>query len=191
MLEATRWLERTFDFSLPLGMVPSVLERLRGTPARLEELTRDAEPPVLRRHDGQTWSALQNAGHLVQVEGLWSARLDDFEARREVLTGARFERGRVDQAGFDDQPLASLLAAFRAARAHLVARIEGLPEEQHEHRALHPRLQQSIRVLDLMVFAADHDDHHLARIGELLRGRSPSAWRMARPVTSWTSSKKV
>jgi hypothetical protein len=25
-------------------------------------------------------------------------------------------------------------------------------------------------VLDLMVFAADHDDHHLARISELLRG---------------------
>ncbi|MBE3135108.1 MAG: DinB family protein, partial [Acidobacteria bacterium] len=34
---------------------------------------------------------------------------------------------------------------------------------------LHPRLNQRIRLLDLMVFAAEHDDHHLARLSELLR----------------------
>ncbi len=35
--------------------------------------------------------------------------------------------------------------------------------------AHHPRLNRPMRILDLMVFAAEHDDHHLARISELLR----------------------
>lgn len=51
----------------------------------------------------------------------------------------------------------------------LVARIEAADPGLHERRALHPRLNQRIRLLDLMVFAAEHDDHHLARISELLR----------------------
>ncbi|MCK4414213.1 MAG: hypothetical protein KAY32_11760 [Candidatus Eisenbacteria sp.] len=35
--------------------------------------------------------------------------------------------------------------------------------------AIHPRLNQPMRVLDLMIFAAEHDDHHLVRITELLQ----------------------
>jgi hypothetical protein len=35
--------------------------------------------------------------------------------------------------------------------------------------AWHPRLKVRIRVLDLVFFIAEHDDHHLARISELKR----------------------
>ena len=36
MIRRTKWVERVFDFSLPVGVFPCVAERLRGTPARLE-----------------------------------------------------------------------------------------------------------------------------------------------------------
>jgi hypothetical protein len=34
--------------------------------------------------------------------------------------------------------------------------------------SLHPRLQQPMRLIDHALFVAEHDDHHLARITELL-----------------------
>jgi hypothetical protein len=34
---------------------------------------------------------------------------------------------------------------------------------------LHPRLNQPMRVVDLLFFVAEHDDYHLARISELIR----------------------
>src|SRR5262249_49893416 len=35
-----RWFDRAFSFDLPVTQAPNVVERLRGTPARLEELCR-------------------------------------------------------------------------------------------------------------------------------------------------------
>jgi hypothetical protein len=35
--------------------------------------------------------------------------------------------------------------------------------------AVHPRLKRELRLIDLVEFVADHDDHHLAVIGALTR----------------------
>ena len=53
------WFERTFDFSFSVELLPNVLARLRGTPARLEELVRGREG-LTARVDGQ-WSAQEGA----------------------------------------------------------------------------------------------------------------------------------
>jgi uncharacterized damage-inducible protein DinB len=168
MITPQPWLDWTFDFSLPVGRVPSVLERLRGTPARLEDRLRDVPFRVVGAHVDNTWSIQETVGHLVHTDALWMTRLDDFEAGTDVLEAANFDRSEVDDRGYDHIQLVNILAAFRAARMRLVARIESLDPALHERRALHPRLNQQIRIIDLMLFAADHDDHHLARITTLL-----------------------
>jgi hypothetical protein len=40
MAGRTAWIERTFDFEFPVGLYHEILERLRGTPARVEERVR-------------------------------------------------------------------------------------------------------------------------------------------------------
>jgi mannitol/fructose-specific phosphotransferase system IIA component (Ntr-type) len=35
--------------------------------------------------------------------------------------------------------------------------------------AQHPRINQPMRVIDMVVFTAEHDDHHVACIAELAR----------------------
>jgi hypothetical protein len=50
-----------------------------------------------------------------------------------------------------------------------VARLEKLDAAAIARAAHHPRLNRSMRLLDLLLFAAEHDDHHLARIGEIVR----------------------
>ncbi len=38
MIRQTPWLEPSFNFDFPAGLYPCLLERLRGTPARVEEM---------------------------------------------------------------------------------------------------------------------------------------------------------
>src|SRR5512143_1463508 len=152
MITRTPWLDRRFETGLPLELFPNLLERLRGTPARVEDRIREIEPPALTARDGTSWSVLENVGHLLQVEALWAARLDDFEAGRPELTAARFEAWRVGDVGFNRREARHLCAAFRAARHHLVGRLERLDDPILQRAARHPRLDQPMRVVDLMAF---------------------------------------
>jgi hypothetical protein len=67
MVERTEWIKRQFAFGLPLGMYPNVVERVRGTPARLEDLTGSLSREVLTRRVGDKWSIQEQAGHLLAL----------------------------------------------------------------------------------------------------------------------------
>ena len=163
------WIERRFTFDLPLSMFPNVLERLRGTPVRVEERVRGWTSGQLRERFGQTWSVQETIGHLAQVESLWLGRLDDFSAGLKELRPADMSNRRTEAADNNSSDSAAVLGAFRRLRTEFVGRLEQLSDEEVGRSARHPRLDQPMRVLDLMSFAAEHDDHHLARISELAR----------------------
>lgn len=164
-----RWFDRPFTFDLPPWMWPNLIERLRGTPARAEELVEGLPASVrTRRVDGR-WSIQEHVGHLLDLEALWIGRVDDLEAGRERLREADLENRATHEANHNEQPLPSLLAAFRATRTAWVERLEGLDAGLVERTALHPRLEQPMRLLDLVYFVAEHDDHHLAHITRLKR----------------------
>ncbi|MFW6079670.1 MAG: DinB family protein [Gemmatimonadota bacterium] len=166
-----KWFDRRFTFDQPVGIFPGVLERLRGTPARLEERVEGASPEVLVAHREEgAWSIQEHIGHLGDLEELWGRRLTDLLDGAEVMTEADLTNRRTHEAGHDEAPLAALLERFRRERARLVERLEPLDEDQVARTSLHPRLREPMRTLDLAVFVAEHDDHHLAHIGELLRG---------------------
>lgn len=169
MVERTEWIQRQFSFGLPLGMYPNVLERVRGTPARLEDLTRGLSPEMLTRRDGDKWSIQEQVGHLLDLEGLGMDRLDDFEAGGEVLTAADMTNQKTHEANHNTNTIENILAAFRRERMEFVRRLDSYDEALVQRMALHPRLKVKIRVLDLVFFIAEHDDHHLARISELKR----------------------
>jgi hypothetical protein len=169
LIKRTRWFERRFDFDQPLGVFPCIVERLRGAPARLEELTRALPREVLTLNRGGAWSAQEHAGHLVDLDELHEARLDDYARRLEVLRPADLQNRKTEESKHNDAPLEELLARFRAARTRFVRRLEGLSEEEVAISAVHTRLQQPMRVIDMAVFVAEHDDHHLAAITELSR----------------------
>ena len=163
------WFARTFSFALPVEFYPNVIERLRGTPARLEERLSALPHDVLTRRDSERWSMQEHAGHLLDLEALEFARLDDYDAGRAVLTPADVENRKTHEARHNERPLDEILHAFRAERMELVRRFEALGTEGAARTALHPRLNQPMRVLDLAFFTAEHDDHHLAHISELIR----------------------
>lgn len=169
MVEQIEWIKRSFQFDLPLGMYPNVVERVRGTPARLEELIRGLPAPLLTWRDGNKWSIQEQAGHLLDLESLGMKRLDDYEAERETLAAADMTNRRTEEANHNANSIENILGAFRRERMEFVRRLDAYDENFVERPALHPRLQMKIRVIDLVFFIAEHDDHHLARVSELKR----------------------
>lgn len=170
MVERLFWFERTFSFdSLPLWMYPNVVERVRGTPARLEDLTRVLPREILTRRDRDKWSIQEHAGHLLDLEALGTNRLDDYEAGRDTLHAADLENRKTHEADYNAGAIENILSAFRTERMEFVHRLDEYDEAFVQRVALHPRLKMKIRMLDLVFFIAEHDDHHLARISELIR----------------------
>jgi DinB superfamily len=169
MNELSQWYERRFDFSFPVELYPNVCARLRGTPARLEELIRSCPHQTVTRKPAGKWSALENAGHLLDLEFLWLARVEDYEKGTETLASTDLNNRKTDAANHNARPVEQLLAEFRTARATLMARIELFDAAMYSRVALHPRLKTPMRLVDHLFFVAEHDDHHLARIWELGR----------------------
>ena len=163
------WVERRFVFNTPASLFPPFLERLRGSPVRVEERVRNLAPEVLRRREESAWSIQENIGHLLDIETLWHGRLDDYESGCQVLRAADMENRRTHDANHNSRALQEILASFRTSRMKLVERLEGLDEAGVERSAMHPRLGQPMRIMDMVVFAAEHDDHHLARMTELIQ----------------------
>ena len=168
-----RWLDRQFTFDLPLGWFPAVVERLRGTPARLEERIRGLSEETLTRSEGGAFSIKEHIGHLAKVEQLWEIRHDEYLAGKDHLYPAFQGDPNAPKPDHNAVPIGSLLARFREVRQQFVSRLDALEPEDIGRTALHPRLNKPMRLIDSVYFAAEHDDHHLARIGELIRKCGP------------------
>ncbi len=163
------WIERKFDFGFPVGLYHEIMERLRGTPARVEELVGSLPQAILTRRHGLGWSIQENVGHLLDLEALMTGRLDDYDARADVLRAADMTNRKTHEAKHNEKPIDSIVTAFRAQRSKLVQRLERLEPARFGQTSLHPRLNKPMRIVDMMFFQTEHDDYHMARISELKR----------------------
>ena len=168
MSQVPIWFERKFAFSFPVEVYPNVCARLRGTPARLEETFRGRSRENLIRKVQGKWSAQEQAGHLLDLEALWLARVEDYVAGSEQLTVADLRNRKTDEANHNGRPLEEILAEFRSAREGLLKRVGELDAALFAQAIPHPRLKTPMRLVDHLYFVAEHDDHHLARIWELV-----------------------
>jgi uncharacterized damage-inducible protein DinB len=168
-MNRTRWFERVFEFAQPLELFPCTLERLRGTPARLEELVRGLGTERLTARVSGGWSIQEQIGHLYDLDELHTGRIEDYRRRLELLRPADLTNRRTHEAEHNSADINRLLALFREGRLEFVRQLEELDDDVLARTALHPRLRQPMRVVDMALFTAEHDDHHLASITTLKR----------------------
>lgn len=171
MSQVPIWFERKFEFSFPAELHPNLLARLRGTPARLEETLRARSREILVKKPQEKWSAQEHLGHLFDLEPLWLARVGDYVVGSTQLTATDLKNLKTDEANHNARPLEQILAEFRRARAELLKRVDELDALLFTRAIPHPRLQTPMRLVDHLYFVAEHDDHHLARIWELVNRR--------------------
>lgn len=169
------WGERRFDFTFPVDFYPELIERLRGTPARLTDRLQPLPPDQVGRRVGGKWSMQEHAGHLADLDlGLFLPRLDDYEAGVRLLRAADMDNAATEQAHHNARPLSQVLEQARTLRASVVDRLERYEPAFFSRIAEHPRLLAPMRAVDMLFFQAEHDDYHLARITDLIRA-TPAA----------------
>ena len=168
-MKKVKWFERSFDFSSEQNIFPSIIERLRGTPARLDEKFKSIPVNIFEVKVDNTWSIKENLGHLTDLEPLWQGRLEDIVKGEIELRPTDLANRKTDLANHNAKSPAELLNSFREMRARTLAVLEKLDEETIFRSALHPRLKTPMRTMDLFLFVAEHDDHHLARMTELIK----------------------
>src|ERR1700736_3562229 len=115
MSQVPFWFERKFEFSFHVELLPNLSARLRGTPARLEEALRGRSHKILIGKPQEKWSAQEHAGHLLDLEPLWLARVGDYMAACDQLTAADLTNRKTDDANHNARPLEEILIEFRAA----------------------------------------------------------------------------
>lgn len=161
-------MERKFTFDFPEGWMFNILERLRGTHPRMAEICKNLNfDQLTTRLDGK-WSIQEHVGHLVDLEELHEGRIDDFLARKDTLRAADMSNAKTVAADHNAANINDLLRDFKTARDRLIARLEDLNDDILLSKSVHPRLQVPMRPVDFAFFTAEHDDHHLASIREIL-----------------------
>jgi hypothetical protein len=95
--------------------------------------------------------------------------VDDFSAGGSELTPADLSNRKTHEANHNARDVEEILRGFRQARVQLLDRLDGQDTALFSRSMLHPRLKKPMRLVDHLYFAAEHDDHHLARIWELLK----------------------
>ena len=166
-MKRLEWFERSFIFGLPKGMLPFYVERLEGTICRIEHKTSGVSEKILSERYNDKWSVKQNIGHLAEVDLIANKRIDEMVAGVAVLTPAVFE-----PQDYNPWPLEKVLAFFRETRLSNINKYRGLSELHLSKSSMHPRLKVMMTPVDLAWFDAEHDDHHLLKISDILAEHS-------------------
>ncbi len=167
IMKQVNWFDRKFDFSVTQNIMPSVIERLEGSPIRLREKMRRIDPSLYTVKPEGKWSILEHIGHLADLEPLWQGRLDDILNEQKELRPTDLDNKKTTEANHNSKSVTELLDGFEALREITLVKLRDLKEEDVFKSALHPRLKISMHTIDLFIFVAEHDDHHLAKITEM------------------------
>jgi uncharacterized damage-inducible protein DinB len=168
MITQTPWIERKFAFGFPVGLFPVILERLRGTLPRLEAMVINIPDEKLSLKKDGKWSIKEVLGHLYDIEALWDGRINDFLEHKETLQAADMSNTKTHAANHNLKPITELLQQFSEVRNKLIERVKDLNEASASIMAVHPRLQTTIRLVDSLFFVAEHDDHELTKIRNMI-----------------------
>jgi len=167
-MEQTRWIERSFNFNFPAGLFPALAERITGTPVRLEEILSGLDKETLTKKEGASWSIQEHAGHLIDVDKLHDKRLKQFIAGMNILLPADISNKKTYLEKHNSKEISEILKKFREARTQFIEKLSGIEDNIITRTALHPRLNKEMRLVDMIYFIAEHDDHHLAIIRSLI-----------------------
>ena len=168
-IEPAPWVTRIWRFGLAPELLPQILERLQGLPARAEELAANVSADTFRKRPQGKWSAQEHLAHLDDLSELDDTRLSEFLAGKRDLTAGDVTNPRTWQANHNSRSVADVLKRLRDNRLALAHRLERLSLADASRLAVHPRLQQQMSVVDWMFFVAEHDDHHLAHARRAVR----------------------
>jgi GNAT superfamily N-acetyltransferase len=159
------WFQREFRFGAPAGMLPFFLERLAGTLPRMQAKVKNVPDEILSKKVDDKWSIKQNIGHLAEVDQIARIRISEMIGNVSPMSPAVFE----PKADYNAMDITNIISLFERNREANLLAFRSLSLPELERSSFHPRLKVWMNPIDLAFFDAEHDDHHLVRINEILQ----------------------
>jgi hypothetical protein len=157
------WFERKLKFGYSKELLPFFLERLEGTIVRIQSKVKHLEDKILSEKINGKWSIKQNIGHLAEVDEIANKRLDEMVKGISPMSPAVFE-----PQDYNPWPIEKVVELFKTNRLKNLKKYQSLAEGDLLKSSLHPRLNVQMTPVDLAWFDAEHDDHHLVKINEII-----------------------
>ncbi|HNP97169.1 MAG TPA: DinB family protein, partial [Cyclobacteriaceae bacterium] len=119
---------------------------------------------VLSKQPGGKWSVKQHIGHLAEVDEIAMKRIREMLEGALTLSPAVFEPKK----DYNKMSVNQVVSIFNENRKKNLELYQNLSEADLKKESVHPRLKVMMNPVDLAMFDAEHDDHHLVKINEIL-----------------------
>lgn len=166
---AIRWFDRKFDFSFGMERYDGFYDRLQNTARLFRQAVLMVPDTLLAYKPANKWSMKEHLGHLTLLEPLWRKRFQEISDGQPLLHPADLNNRATDKASFNQMPLPDLQQRFEEERSQTLHFLDNLSPRHFVNTSLHPRLQTPMRIVDLMYFVTEHDDHHLAVVRHIIK----------------------
>jgi len=166
-MQQLKWVDRKFDFGFRKEYLPFLIERIKATAPRIEELIKGISEENLSKQLNNQWSVKEHIGHLIDLEELHEARIEQFAKGLRELQAADMSNKKTYDANHNLKSISELITGFKKVRGNFISAVENFEENKLTHKALHPRLQKEITLTDLVYFVGEHDNHHLTLISQI------------------------
>jgi len=170
-MERQLWVDHVFNLGLDPGWAHNIVSRLQDAHGRIEHICAPWDEEILTWKSNDAWSIKEHIGHLIDLEPLHRKRLKEFSNFTSELTMADMSNAATQKADHNQTPLNDLLLHFSEGRVDFIKDYFDLPEASLHHEAIHPRLKVPMKPVDLLFFVAEHDDHHITTIKEIIDSR--------------------
>ena len=150
---------------MPTPDISASLASLEAFPALLKAQIAPLDDETLRYKPAGEWSAIENVGHLIDVESLWMGRF------RQMLAAENpnFPPANVDElvrrANYQHKDAANLLHTFAEQRAETVTFLRILKPMHFDRPGIHP-VRGPVTVGSSIAILAGHDQLHTAQIAK-------------------------
>lgn len=167
-METVKWFDRKFNFNFGIEQFSVLLKRLENSSSKFLEATYKISEKDLNYKPGGKWSIKEHIGHLDILELLWQKRFLEIKENQKEMSPADLNNTATDNTLFNQYSIEKIIGDFQQKRNKTIQLLNSFNKEDFLHSLYHPRLQQPMRIIDLMYFVTEHDQHHLNTILKII-----------------------
>ena len=169
MKERQKWVDHKFNLGIDPAWAQNVKCRLKDTSIRIMHHCKELNNEQLSFRLNDAWSIKEHIGHLIDLEQLFLFRLKQFSDFPEELVAADMTNTKTHAADHNNKNLDVLITAFNTERCHFIKQYGQLDNKALNHPSMHPRIKEFMRPVDLLFFVAEHDNHHITSITDIIQ----------------------
>jgi uncharacterized damage-inducible protein DinB len=168
MIERQKWINHNFNLGIAVGWSKNIMSRLGNTEILLKHYVKNLTNGQLGQRTNDHWSIKEHIGHLTDLECLWLNRFEQFEQGLTELVAADMANQKTEKSNHNVLDIEVLLENFTINRQILLDKVKLFSEKTQNHMAFHPRIKTMMKPVDLLFFIAEHDNHHITSIIEII-----------------------